>query len=260
MIEQEDYKSRAVTLRRSARAQVLELRRARIAQRRAVTGKTATIAQSPVGVPEVEQVEPAESELLEPASSEPRVEPAFEDAPQEAQAEEILGQDDLVDELDDAVVKQAAMDELSDEFDAPDVLPDDIPEPSDAPSEPEEDADITDTSEPQAEVGLEAEPVEESAEKPMQPEPPADVAPESSLTDDTCAENGSVPSDLERLPGAGPGLIWMLNQCGVFSLADLAEQDSATLSSKLGVVGQILDVERWIAFAADASEVDAEIT
>lgn len=55
--------------------------------------------------------------------------------------------------------------------------------------------------------------------------------------------------DLEILPGAGPGLIWMLNQCGISSLAELADAEPAVLTRDLGVVGQILNVETWIAFA-----------
>lgn len=56
-------------------------------------------------------------------------------------------------------------------------------------------------------------------------------------------------ADLERLPGAGPGLIWMLNECGIYSLADLAAQDPGALAQKLGIVGQILDVGHWVRLA-----------
>lgn len=55
--------------------------------------------------------------------------------------------------------------------------------------------------------------------------------------------------DLANLPGAGPGLIWMLNQCGISSLKDMATADPEKLSNEMGVVGQILDVARWVAFA-----------
>ncbi|MDX8355841.1 hypothetical protein [Cognatiyoonia sp. IB215182] len=56
-------------------------------------------------------------------------------------------------------------------------------------------------------------------------------------------------SELAKLPGAGPGLIWMLSQCGVFTLQDLAHQDEKKLASQLGIVGQIIDVGQWILFA-----------
>jgi len=58
-----------------------------------------------------------------------------------------------------------------------------------------------------------------------------------------------VQSELARLPGAGPGLIWMLSQCQVFTFQDLANQDADNLTAQLGVVGQIIDVGKWIEFA-----------
>jgi len=56
-------------------------------------------------------------------------------------------------------------------------------------------------------------------------------------------------SDLYSLPGAGPGLIWILQQCGINTMNDLANCDSSTLTFKLGLVGQILDVDAWLCFA-----------
>lgn len=61
--------------------------------------------------------------------------------------------------------------------------------------------------------------------------------------------------DLSRLPGAGIGLIWMLRECGIHSLADLAAADADALSAELGVVGQILNVQTWIDFAASDEAV-----
>lgn len=55
--------------------------------------------------------------------------------------------------------------------------------------------------------------------------------------------------DLALLPGAGPGLIWMLNKCGIFCLEDMACADAATLTPKLGLVGQIVNVPAWLRFA-----------
>ena len=63
-----------------------------------------------------------------------------------------------------------------------------------------------------------------------------------------------VAGDLDRLPGAGPGLIWMLRQCGIFTLADLAACDAAALGARLGLVGQILDVSLWRDFALREAE------
>lgn len=68
------------------------------------------------------------------------------------------------------------------------------------------------------------------------------IAPIADLAD-ACA------ADLMALPGAGPGLIWMLQQCGITTLADLAQTDAAALIPKLGLVGQIVDVQAWQRFA-----------
>lgn len=55
--------------------------------------------------------------------------------------------------------------------------------------------------------------------------------------------------ELARLPGAGPGLVWMLAQCHVTTLKELALRRPDELSAQLGVVGQIVDVAQWIEFA-----------
>ena len=54
---------------------------------------------------------------------------------------------------------------------------------------------------------------------------------------------------LTKLPGAAEGLIWMLEQCGIASLSDLAVADAAVLSRRLGIVGNIANVGRWVEFA-----------
>lgn len=56
-------------------------------------------------------------------------------------------------------------------------------------------------------------------------------------------------SDLATLPGAGPGLIWMLQKCGIASLEDLAVADAATLVPRLGLVGRIVNVQGWQRYA-----------
>jgi predicted flap endonuclease-1-like 5' DNA nuclease len=60
-------------------------------------------------------------------------------------------------------------------------------------------------------------------------------------------------SDLTELPGAGPGLVWLLEECGVSSMAELAMADADDLTAKLGLVGQLLDLEHWIAHAQSRS-------
>ncbi len=76
------------------------------------------------------------------------------------------------------------------------------------------------------------------------------VAPEPDCPEPAPALASSpVASSLASLPGAGPGLVWMLNGCGIQNLADLAVVDRAKLTRDLGLVGQILDVGPWIEFA-----------
>ena len=61
-------------------------------------------------------------------------------------------------------------------------------------------------------------------------------------------------SDLFNLPGAGAGMVWMVHQCGIRSLADLAKADSGDLAMQLGVVGHIINMEPWIAFAREGEQ------
>lgn len=61
-------------------------------------------------------------------------------------------------------------------------------------------------------------------------------------------------SDLRNLPGAGPGLLWMLQQCDIHTLQDLAETEAAVLVPKLGLVGQILNVEIWLDYAKKSQQ------
>ena len=61
------------------------------------------------------------------------------------------------------------------------------------------------------------------------------------------------PGDLDRLPGAGPGLVWALEQAGVARLADLAACAPAPLADRLGPIGGLIDLPGWIAFARSAT-------
>ena len=61
-------------------------------------------------------------------------------------------------------------------------------------------------------------------------------------------------SDLTLLPGAGDGLVWMLGQCGIYSLAELGRADADELTERMGLAGQMLDLHAWIAFARAATE------
>lgn len=63
-------------------------------------------------------------------------------------------------------------------------------------------------------------------------------------------------SELASLPGAGPGLVWALQKCGVHSMKDLAESDPEILTQRLNLIGQLLDLKGWIRMAQ--SHVESE--
>ncbi|MEM6548582.1 MAG: hypothetical protein AAF713_12670 [Pseudomonadota bacterium] len=122
-----------------------------------------------------------------------------------------------------------------------------VPSDDDAPDEPGN----VDTYEP----GATAAPVipdqtpeigEKSPDEPLvePPAPGGDLA--SSVSKDE-----TDPCDLLDLPGAGPGLVWILQRADIHSLADLACADPAALGEKLGLIGQLVDLRSWIAFAAE---------
>jgi len=60
-------------------------------------------------------------------------------------------------------------------------------------------------------------------------------------------------TDLARLPGVGPGLIWALERAGIASLAALASLDPQDLAARLGPLGRLIPAEIWIATARDAT-------
>ena len=57
---------------------------------------------------------------------------------------------------------------------------------------------------------------------------------------------------LERLPGAGPGLVWALERAGLGTLADIAALAPETLADRLGPIGRLVPAGAWIAAARAA--------
>lgn len=95
----------------------------------------------------------------------------------------------------------------------------------------------------------------ESAEE-LAPEAGSETEPETAPTTTSDAEGDQAPqrSDLEQLPGAGPGLVWLFQQAGIRDLATLAAAEPAALERSLGVIGGLLDLEAWIAEAGRMAE------
>ncbi|MEL6977960.1 MAG: hypothetical protein AAGM38_04690 [Pseudomonadota bacterium] len=56
-------------------------------------------------------------------------------------------------------------------------------------------------------------------------------------------------SDLAALPNIQPGLIWALSEAGAPTLEALAAADAEALRDRLGVIGQLVSLEEWIAAA-----------
>lgn len=221
MSQPQNYKNRTVQVRSSARAHLKELRQERMNRRKAAVAADQPCAVAP---------EPPEEQdgLLTPESE---VSEAFTESVAEPE-ESIAAQSDA---LDDLAVENAAMSEMVEEVAQPKTSDSETPD-IDAPPAVEEEASAEDTVELSSqEVGPEDAPEPEATDSQEVHASGTDMAPE--------------PSDLETLPGAGPGLVWMLQQVGVNSLADLAETTPEGLSKDLGVVGQILDVAQWIEFA-----------
>jgi predicted flap endonuclease-1-like 5' DNA nuclease len=59
-------------------------------------------------------------------------------------------------------------------------------------------------------------------------------------------------SDLARLPGVGPGLIWAMERAGLRRLADLAPLEPRELAARLGPLGRLVPAQSWIAAARAA--------
>lgn len=88
---------------------------------------------------------------------------------------------------------------------------------------------------------------------PTSPEAPcADVSSETAEAPDStlCWTEAELrASSLNRLPGAGIGLVWLLHANGIGSLEQLTTADAVRLTQGLGLVGQLVDVQDWIDFA-----------
>lgn len=66
------------------------------------------------------------------------------------------------------------------------------------------------------------------------------------------AAKAAAPGDLDRLPGAGPGLIWALERAGLRRLADLAPLGPEDLVARLGPIGRLVPAQAWLDTARGA--------
>ena len=63
----------------------------------------------------------------------------------------------------------------------------------------------------------------------------------------------SPTGDLDRLPGAGPGLVAALRRAGLARLADIAPLAPEALAARLGPLGRLVPAAAWVAAARDAA-------
>jgi predicted flap endonuclease-1-like 5' DNA nuclease len=84
--------------------------------------------------------------------------------------------------------------------------------------------------------------------------PPEPAAPPAAVLHFQRPEPSPPAGDLDRLPGAGPGLIWVLERAGLRSLADLAPLAAEDLAARLGPLGRLVPAETWIAAARAAAD------
>ena len=202
----ENYKKRAVDVRREARANLARIRQSRIAQRAQILDAVQTV--------------PAQEDLVGPDETD--IEAGYDD-------------------LDEAMpVSYSTETRATDEITSPNAVTEGDHDALDEFAEKNASlADVTEMTEAEV-VGH---------EQPIALQNDQDHHGSAAMSSGDLMDN-----DLAIIPGAGPGLVWMLNQCGVDSLSDLASEDAASLSARLGVVGQLLDVSQWIMFAQEQGD------
>ena len=226
----QNYRSRASHVRQAARSHLKELRQQRMSKRghQPQAAAAEPPANADLGLPDpIETTQEARPHLAAIEAPEERM--SVDDHTRDVETPSETAHDDAEesDALHDQAIENAAMTEMEN----------DLPGTESPQHALEDDADVSasaDTPEPSG------------AKEEMSDVPSALASPMTEQLE--CAPEG----DLAALPGAGPGLIWMLNQCSITSLNDLAAADPARLSQDLGVVGQILDVKKWLEFAQNA--------
>lgn len=270
MMQPSDFRTRARTVREAARQQLLKLRAERVSHktlRLASRAEVVETAQEPVigevspplpeeavaiipdaapfdvaAEPEIAPQQVAEEVAAPEIASEPVAEPIAEPKPKVAKRKAaprlIISKPAPVEAPEDHSIRRAALAEMSDE--APVVSPVSLVAAPPKPPGLEEPVQVAD---PVCEF-----PLDQILDAP-EPLPDPKVEPVADHTPAVAPQVAGAADDLSQLPGAGPGLIWMLHQCGIASLADLAAADPNGLSHKLGLVGQILDVSVWRNFA-----------
>ena len=259
MSERTDYRTRALTVRGRARAQLSAIRKERLARKRLATHDEAGPTPWPFGA------SPCRDDAARVASTTDALVPPDKEAhpgpspdtscdrigvPQapDANAED-PGQSIVARDPDAAATPPApncAGPTGTDEVMPP--APDDPPEPN-LPGTPTPEACAVDTAAPMgAGEGTDVRDGPGPNEGLRDPEePPTEHVGGPAAS--PVAEAEADASDLHEIPGIGSGLVWLLQSAGVLTLADLASADIHDLRVRLGVVGRLLDLEDLAAYA-----------
>lgn len=246
-----NYRDQARAVRREARAQLQALRNERRATRRTPSGEAddGVAPLSPPQAPEPVVEYPADESIPETlAEDAPSLQgdDAMADAPSmvtEPEPDLALGNDVDVEPLAEA----AAFDVMQEE---------DVSAEEDA--DPAITAQSLEVGECTSEEILERPDMDVLSDVRHAQEGETETVAEAIDGGETITRTAEVSavSDLFELPGAGVGLVWMLQQCGITSLEELARSEVKSLSAQLGVVGHILNIEPWVAFARNRAGTD----
>lgn len=259
MTDSADFRTRSLEVRRAARARLAELRAKRRAGLPASSRATPSVTVAPLTGPTL-VAEPtmsasAEAQALA-AEAQAQGQPCAEAGADGVDAALIEGPsiaDVATDELSAAVVETSAARDDGEPETTVDTEAGEVPTIEidvalhDKALETIADAETPTTA--AAEPPLPSEPaaVEEASPQPV--ETTFDAPIEAASSASAAAGSMSASDDLSKLPGVGPGLVWLFAKAGVETLGQLAEADAKALESEIGLIGQLVDIGSWVKFA-----------
>lgn len=255
MSDTNPYKARSATVRGRARAQLSAIRKERLARKGLATHGEPAASHWPASThhdPEpVTDHPPAAERILRPggdARPEPEPAPCAPAETETGHSEHAPAPSrDADDPEPDQPPAEAPGPDPTEAFETPSLLPTDPPAtdgPGEAASPP---------CEPAASGGS-----GDDTPNPCGPQVPERMQDAQHATLHRTMDEGATPgafapdSDLFEIPGAGSGLVWMLQSAGIATLDDLARADARDLGMRLGMVARLLDLDGLVDFARAA--------
>lgn len=241
-----DYSSRSRAVRSAAQGYLRELRARRAAQRRGPASTTDANAEAAVA-PALDSVavDSAAVSSTSPLRSSDRAH-ALAQAAAEEQADAPLAADEELHEADtpDVASQDDAADIAAEAVDSELELSAMLGSAAEIEAEQTSAADLDGEAEnaPTDAGAADAGSAEQGSD--------ADTSDETVAVDaDDRATNAPEGSDLALLPNIKPGLVWALSAAGASSLKELADADADALRAKLGVIGELVNVDEWVSIA-----------